>query len=72
MCTKQRRWLSSATTAEAKRDPAWAVLRTIPFLGPVRAAAGDAADAVALPHQATAVGLRGARGGDADERGVRA
>jgi len=27
-----------AMLAEAKRDPAWAVLRTIPFLGPVRVA----------------------------------
>jgi len=27
-----------ALVAEAKRDPAWAVLRTIPFLGPVRVA----------------------------------
>ncbi|MHB8837435.1 MAG: transposase [Gemmatimonadaceae bacterium] len=27
-----------ALLAEAKRDPAWAVLRTIPFLGPVRVA----------------------------------
>ena len=28
----------AALLAEAKRDPAWAVLRTIPFLGPVRVA----------------------------------
>jgi transposase len=28
----------AALVAEAKRDPAWAVLRTIPFLGPVRVA----------------------------------
>ena len=28
----------AAMIAEAKRDPAWAVLRTIPFLGPVRVA----------------------------------
>jgi len=28
----------AALVAEAWRDPAWGVLRTIPFLGPVRAA----------------------------------
>jgi hypothetical protein len=28
----------AAMLAEARRDPAWAVLRTIPFLGPVRVA----------------------------------
>jgi transposase len=28
----------AALVAEAQRDPAWAVLRTIPFLGPVRVA----------------------------------
>jgi len=28
----------AAMLAEAKRDPAWAVLRTVPFLGPVRVA----------------------------------
>lgn len=28
----------AAMVAEARRDPAWAVLRTIPFLGPVRVA----------------------------------
>ena len=28
----------SALVAEAKRDPAWRVLRTIPFFGPVRVA----------------------------------
>jgi hypothetical protein len=28
----------AAMIAEARRDPAWAVLRTIPFLGPVRVA----------------------------------
>jgi transposase len=28
----------TALVAEARRDPAWAVLRTIPFLGPVRVA----------------------------------
>lgn len=28
----------AAMIAEARRDPAWAVLRTVPFLGPVRVA----------------------------------
>jgi hypothetical protein len=28
----------AAMLAEARRDPAWAVLRTVPFLGPVRVA----------------------------------
>jgi hypothetical protein len=32
-----------AMLAEARRDPAWAVLRTIPFLGPVRVALLQAA-----------------------------
>jgi transposase len=30
--------VKTAMLAEARRDPAWAVLRTIPFLGPVRVA----------------------------------
>jgi transposase len=30
--------VKAAMLAEARRDPAWAVLRTIPFLGPVRVA----------------------------------
>jgi len=30
--------VKAAMVAEARRDPAWAVLRTIPFLGPVRVA----------------------------------
>jgi len=29
----------AALVAEAKRDPAWSLLRQIPFLGPVRLAA---------------------------------
>lgn len=33
-----RRRIRVALLAEAKRDPAWRVLRTIPFLGPIRVA----------------------------------
>lgn len=33
-----RRTIRLALLAEAKRDPAWRVLRTIPFLGPIRVA----------------------------------
>jgi len=33
-----RRTIRVALLAEAKRDPAWRVLRTIPFLGPIRVA----------------------------------
>lgn len=33
-----RRTIRVALLAEAKRDPAWRVLRTIPFLGPIRGA----------------------------------
>ncbi len=33
-----RRTIRQAMLAEAKRDPAWDVLRTIPFLGPIRVA----------------------------------
>jgi transposase len=35
---KQRPRVKQAMLAEAAKDPAWALLRTIPFIGPVRAA----------------------------------
>ena len=59
--------------AEAQRDPAWRVLRTIPFLGPVRVA-------LLLATMQTPWRFRtkrhlwayaGLGGGDANERGVR-
>jgi transposase len=38
MLEQWRRTIRLALLAEAKRDPAWGVLRTIPFLGPIRVA----------------------------------
>lgn len=38
MLQEWRRRIRLALLAEAKRDPAWPVLRTIPFLGPIRVA----------------------------------
>ncbi len=55
----------AAMLAEARRDPAWSVLRSIPFLGPVRVAVllATLQTPWAFPHQAQSVGLcRSGRG----------
>ena len=50
----------AAMLAEARRQPGWKVLWSIPYLGPVRVAGdhGHHAHALPLPHQAESLAVR--------------
>jgi Transposase len=61
----------AAMLAEARRQPGWKVLRSIPYLGPVRVAGdhGHHAHPIPLPHQAESLAVRWPGRGDTIEFG---
>ena len=63
----------AAMVAEARRDPAWAVLRKhpVPWAGAGRSDLGHHADTLAVPDEAESLGLLRAGGGDPDQLGLR-
>jgi hypothetical protein len=72
MLLQLRPKVKAAMVAEARRDPSWASLRTIPFLGPVASRCSwPPSDPVAFPDQKEPVELRRARRKDLYQLRVR-